>query len=194
MRSLLTLGLMTLLWGCAAPAPSEAPQPDDRPPVLDETALARATHARINRARQAEGLAPLAWDETLAPLARLHSADMASRGYFAHTGPDGRDVNARAQKLNLTCEREEGRLTYRGFGENLYMSHRYAGYETRTTPAGTTVRYDWLSPEALVERAVQGWLDSPGHRQNMLGVQYRTHALGVALSRDAQVYFTSVFC
>lgn len=43
--------------------------------------------ALVNAERTKRGLCPLTTDERLRSSARLHSADMARRGYFAHQGP-----------------------------------------------------------------------------------------------------------
>lgn len=189
--------VLLLIGGCVPTAPppaTDSPAPANEAPHLNATALARAAHERINEERRSEGLSPLAWDEALVPLAVSHSDDMAARGFFAHKNPDGQDVNDRAEALERTCERREGNVLYHGFGENLFVIHRYAGYETRRTPAGTVVTYDWYSEAALVRQAVEGWLQSPGHRRNLLGAQYRAHAIGIAFSDDDRVYFTDVFC
>ncbi len=45
--------------------------------------------ALLNGARAEQGLAALVADARMAAVARAHSADMAARGYFAHTNPDG---------------------------------------------------------------------------------------------------------
>ena len=42
-----------------------------------------------NRIRAERGLSLLAWDDSLAETGREHCMDMAARGYFAHTAPDG---------------------------------------------------------------------------------------------------------
>ena len=45
----------------------------------------------VNRERVAAGLKPLAADPQLTEVARSHSTDMFSRGYFAHDTPEGQD-------------------------------------------------------------------------------------------------------
>lgn len=46
---------------------------------------------RMNAARQAVGLSPLALREGFTKASRAHSLDMAERGYAAHSDPEGRD-------------------------------------------------------------------------------------------------------
>jgi uncharacterized protein YkwD len=75
----------------------------------DEAAEARLV-ALVNEARVARGLAPLEVDVNLRAVARLHSADMHVRDYFAHENPDGLDPFDRMRV---------GGITYRWAGENL---------------------------------------------------------------------------
>ena len=49
----------------------------------------------VNEERIKRGLAPLTFDPTLREVARSHSQDMFSRGYFSHYSPEGRDVGDR---------------------------------------------------------------------------------------------------
>lgn len=49
--------------------------------------LERAMHARLNRDRAKQGLAPLAFDAKLASVGRAHSEDMRTHRFFAHESP-----------------------------------------------------------------------------------------------------------
>jgi uncharacterized protein YkwD len=62
-------------------------------------------------------------------------------------------------------------LPWQKFGENLAYSKGY------TNP---------------VEVAVQGWIDSPGHQQNMVG-DYDTTGMGIAQNEQGEYYFTQLF-
>ncbi len=62
--------------------------------------------ALVNTERTANGCAPLAWDEPLAQVARLHSADMAARDYVDHTNPDGLSPFDRAAAAGTTANAE----------------------------------------------------------------------------------------
>lgn len=67
----------------------------------------------VNREREANGLQRLAPDPELTEVARLHSADMFARGYFAHVSPEARDPFDRIR---------EGGLSFRTAGENLALA------------------------------------------------------------------------
>ena len=62
-------------------------------------------------------------------------------------------------------------LTYRGAGENVASNQGYADPATQ---------------------AVQGWLNSPGHRQNIEG-NFDATGIGVAQAADGTYYLTQIF-
>jgi len=127
-------------------------------------ALEREVFTLINAERRRHDLGQLEWNDKLASLARLHSQNMAREKFFSHRGSDGSMVDDRADRLGLG--------TWRAIGENIaYMR----GYDN---PA---------------ELAVQKWLESTGHRKNLLGPTWKESAVGVAITSDGTYYFTEVF-
>jgi uncharacterized protein YkwD len=183
----------------AACAPGEAPvdlAPTPTPPLdniaeappFDAATLELLFHDGVNAERVANGLAPLAWLESALPLPRAHSADMAERDYFAHVNPEGEDPSARAERLGIDCP--EGA----GFGENLAMTALYDGILTRTFPDRVETEYDWTSMEEVVASIVKGWMESPGHRANILEPGYVSHAVGVVMTPEFEIYISDNFC
>ncbi len=86
----------------AAPVvPADPPAaPTDAPvaaPVLpaDVAGFPAEIFQRINAERAAFGLAPLAWNATLARAAQLHADDCYARGWCSHTGSDGSTMKER---------------------------------------------------------------------------------------------------
>jgi uncharacterized protein YkwD len=67
----------------------------------------------VNAERRSRGLDTLVADPLLKVVARLHSADMFRRGYFAHDTPDGIDPFARMRAAHVR---------YRFAGENLALA------------------------------------------------------------------------
>lgn len=55
----------------------------------------------INREREAADLPPLEKDEDLTPIARQHSDDMFSRGYFSHISPEGETPSDRIRQAGV---------------------------------------------------------------------------------------------
>lgn len=58
--------------------------------------------AAVNTERAKAGRPPLHLSADLGRLAQAHACDMAGRGYFSHTSPDGRDMAARVRQAGLT--------------------------------------------------------------------------------------------
>ena len=122
--------VLVLVWGCTAPAlvgaakavPSAGGSTRATArPVGSAGAEVRDLLDRINRRRAAIGCGPVVWDERLADVARRHSVDMARRGFFSHTNPDGRDpfdplrragVRFRAAAENLASGQRTGSETF----------------------------------------------------------------------------------
>lgn len=70
---------------------SSRPRPDLEQQMLD----------LVNAERVANGLQPLAPDPELTEVARRHSVDMFTRGYFAHDTPEGRTPFDRMREANV---------------------------------------------------------------------------------------------
>lgn len=118
--------------------------------------------ARINAIRQQHNLPALQPDPTLRDVAREYSQTMARDSFFSHYSPSGRNVVDRVQAVGL-C--------YRAVGENLARN------------------YNVPHP---IDAAVTGWMNSKGHRENILTPEYRE--TGVGVWRDGRTYwFTQVF-
>ncbi|MBL7741358.1 MAG: CvpA family protein [Chitinophagaceae bacterium] len=67
----------------------------------------------INEERAKEGLKPLKADREMTLVARVHSKDMFSRGYFSHDNPDGKDPFDRMRAA---------RVKFKTAGENLALA------------------------------------------------------------------------
>jgi uncharacterized protein YkwD len=168
---------------------AKRPQPKIRIPGLEAR-----IHALINKERQKHGLSRLAWDDRLGRIAREHSRDMAKRNYFSHDSPEGHDFSYRYGKAGYTCTVEEiadGKILsiYTG-GENIFQNNLY---NSITTVNGVAY-YDWNKEEEIAETTVQGWMNSPGHRKNILTPQWRREGIGIFVAPDDKVYITQNFC
>ena len=127
-------------------------------------AMEEQVHALINAERTSYGESPLVHDETLRRVARAHSEDMIRRDFFAHVNPDGLDPFDR-----LALES----VSYYAAGENIAWNRGYAD------PGAT---------------AVSGWMDSAGHRANILNGTFTHAGLGAARREsDGAWYFTQLF-
>jgi uncharacterized protein YkwD len=181
---LLAAALLTVVAGCVPlPAPS-AQLRDPVPPApsnLTMSGIAFRVHQAVNRAREQRCLGPLHLDPALSEIALGHSADMARRGYFAHADPEERQAGGRA--------REAG-YRYRYLGENLFAGTLYSQTSVRVVGGQRDVFYRWYTPEDLADEVVRGWLESPGHRRNLLSAQYTHEGIGVAFGENGTVLVT----
>jgi uncharacterized protein YkwD len=50
-----------------------------------------------------------------------------------------------------------------------------------------------ISATELAERVVDGWMDSPGHRENILTNQFKGEGIGVYSRPDGTVFVTQNF-
>ena len=151
-------------------------QPDPEPVGEDES-TARVLSRRIreiesleqqcleevNRVRRRNGLPRLTFYEELLPVAREYSRRMAEQNFFSHNDPEGRTVRERV---------DEADVKWRMVGENLAYSNGY------------------VNPVAA---SLHGWMDSPGHRANILEPDFRLTAIGAWIKADGTVYFTEIF-
>ena len=121
---------------------------------LDIPVLERAVFDEINKARTENGLKTLPWDTQLASIARARAQDMAANEYLDHVSPEGETVRDLMR---------DAKIYYFSYGENIFA-------------------YYGVSPDTnIANEAVQGWLESPGHRAIMLYRMAYTHAaVGVA--------------
>jgi len=189
---------LLIVVGCGpvAEAPARGPSAgaEDRVPTVAAGDVEARVHARTNAARRGEGLATLSLDEALAAVARRHSADMVARGFFGHTAPGGADVNARAARDGLACRVRVGDRTLVGFGENLAQVWTYGRWRETRSAAGVRRTYEARSADGVAAETVGGWLESPGHRRNLLAPHATREGVGAAVRPDGAVFVTQVLC
>lgn len=132
-------------------------------------AIAQEIHRLVNAERTSRGLKPLTSAPRVAAAAWLHSEEMARLDYFDHTSP------TRAQAHPLDRVRNAGILDPEMVGENIALLGGVDG-----------------SPAALAARFVRMWMDSPGHRANILRAGFRFGGVGV-FERQGRIYATQDF-
>ncbi len=146
-------------------------------------------HALINKERQKHGLSRLVWHDRLSRIAREHSRDMAERKYFSHDSPEGHDFSYRYRQGGYSCAVKGQGVIYTG-GENILQNNLY----NSVTTVNGVAYYDWNSEEEIAETTVQGWMNSPGHRKNILTPQWEREGIGIFVAPDDKVYITQNFC
>jgi uncharacterized protein YkwD len=104
----------------------------------------------LNVERARRGLVPLRPQPLLELASQRHSDDMVRRRYYEHETPDGVDPQMRMSAVGYAPA---------WTGENLYT-----GTGTEATPV----------------RALKGWMESPGHRANILRPEFTEVGVGIA--------------
>lgn len=137
--------------------------PADLPDIpVVETQIIEMTNAY--RGRQNLGL--LKASPSLAKAARAYAAFLAKSGLFSHTA-DGRQAGDRISSAGYAwCQ----------IGENLAMHLDSRGFEARV----------------LAEKSVEGWINSPPHRANLVAPFMTEIGVGVAQAPDKKPKFLSV--
>lgn len=165
-------------------------EPQQKPqPRIDPIDLAARIHALVNEERTKRKLPALAWNDRLAAIAGTHSRDMAERDYVAHDSPEGRRFTDRYRAGRFECAIRVGNTIYTG-AENIALNHLY---NSVTVVNGKKI-YHWNSAGNIAHRAVTNWMNSPGHRRNILTPHWRNEGIGVTVAPDNKVYVTQNFC
>lgn len=133
----------------AEKATEKPAEPEKSAPAASsgETQAAAQVLALVNEERANAGCSPVTASSSLAQLAAVFSKDMAARGFFDHTDPDGNTPWDRAAALGIT---DLG-------GENIARG------------------------QSTAEAVMEAWMNSPGHRANILNCDFTTLGVGVHL-------------
>ena len=164
---------------------------DESKPDFDFYEIERMVHDLTNQQRINNGLAPLSFDSEISEIARAHSLDMSKRGFFSHETPEGLTPTDRANNADYSCTKTVGLMIYSGIAENIFQGNLYDSYYTVN---GVITSYSWNTNEDIAKQTVDGWMDSPGHRKNILTEMFDREGIGVVISPDDKVYITQNFC
>lgn len=122
--------------------PPAGPSPTEAGDAAEATVL-----SMVNTERAKVGCSPVRADAQLADLAGDFSEDMAARGFFDHTDPDGDTPWDRAEQAGIV-----------GLG-------------------GENIARGQVDADAVMN----AWMNSDGHRANILNCSYTTLGVGVHL-------------
>jgi uncharacterized protein YkwD len=139
-----------------AVAPEAAGSASER--LVAAPRLEQQVARRVNLVRRWHGLRPLRHSRGLKASARLHSREMAVRGYFEHDSASG---TAFWQRIERT-----------------YGSSGYGRWEVGENLA-------WSTGGATAVGVVRQWMGSPPHRANMLSSVWRELGVGAFRVRGA---------
>ncbi len=126
-------------------------------------ALAQQVAVQLNQQRAANGLGGLALSPTLTASAEWKSLHMAYYGYFDHSDPAPPVARTAGQRI-LDCG-----YTNPGIGENIAE-----GFNT-------------------VSSVMDAWMNSAGHRANILGASFTVMGVGVVIDANGDYFWTVDF-
>ena len=172
---------------CAPPPPDPAlDRPIDAEGV-DQWRFSEAVLRATNAARCDRGLAPLAYEEALTRAAAYHSGDMVTRGFLGHDSPVAgrrtpRDrVEQAGARYPRVAENVASTSLY-AFDDRDFVIRDAAACDFAFTPGGPSIpRRSYAEAAAWL---VEGWLDSRGHRENLLDPAVTHHGAGAAVTPD----------
>lgn len=118
----------------------------------------------LNAERAKAGLVALRGDSRLMSIARARSVDMATKNYFSHVQPDGRNI------FDLIAG---AGITWYGAGEIIAWNN--ASFADSTAMAR------------------DGWMGSPLHRAIVLSKDYNYIGIGLAVAANGKKYWTGAF-
>jgi uncharacterized protein YkwD len=154
-RALLCLALTVSavgLWAGSAPAGAIGQRPTSAMGALEQDVL-----TNINTFRHQHGLGALRMSTKLTAAARLHSMEMAERGYFSHSSANGTPFDKRIARFYSVGKR------YWSVGENLL----------------------WSSPDVSAPSALDMWLNSPEHKKILMTARWREIGLSAVHTSSA---------
>ena len=149
------LAVLALTLAAAPSASAVCASASATPAEVAKRTVVRATLCMLNAERARHGLRRLKLNRKLSAAARWHARDMVRRDYFAHDSLGGGTFVDRIRRSGYL--KDAGSWSV---GENLA----------------------WGSHERSAPRAITAmWMDSPGHRANILSPAFREVGIGFSL-------------
>lgn len=157
-----------------------------RPGRIDEKLLEHALIYHTNLVRQTHELGICRPDEILRVAAIGHSEELSRRGLLSH---ESRKKTSRTLEDRLRSAGMD--LGNTVMGENLGVDYylRIADVPFYTQSIGGKIRYidartekpiPYQTYRSFAERMVRNWLNSPGHRENLLNSRFDRIGIGIA--------------
>jgi uncharacterized protein YkwD len=123
-----------------------------------------------NEARKEHGLGAFCASERLMNAATAHSKDMLNRDYYDHVAPDGSTPEQRVRATGYS---------YSSMAENIHR--RSLSYAPEPT-------------QRDLEQVFEDWMDSPGHRANVLDPDLHELGIGAAYGHyDTEVETSGLY-
>jgi uncharacterized protein YkwD len=153
--------------------------------------LSRLIFDLTNVERRRAGMPEFSHNQYLQTAASNHSRDMASRSYFNHKSKGIFKRTSHSDRIASTGYQP------RTSAENIAMIPTYNSQRIQSTSHGQQViDTDYNSYQRMAVYSVQQWMNSPGHRANILNRSLTELGVGVAIGMQGNipyVYLTQNF-
>lgn len=123
----------------------------------------------VNQSRKEANLPPLVAEDKLTRMAQAYAEEMLKRKFFDHVSPDGKTVADRFKKVN------GGKWVM--VSENIFMI-------SQTRPPIT---------DTILKHLQEGWMNSPGHRENILHPGLTHFGYGIVTDDKGDLYAVQNF-
>jgi len=158
----------------------------------------RDVFGRINAQRKQHGLEPCTYDRTLQKAAQAHAEWMARNRKMEHL-----QAPAGSFEEHRTCNHHPINRAinagYIGWDEVFFVEKTPNGAVVRPRPGaddhvGEIIAAGWGAghPATHTAQIVTGWMDSPGHRKEILTGRHEEMGIGVACTPDGRDTFWCV--
>ena len=164
-KRLVALFLALLVAACAT-----MPRPDPMLLQRQVATLKLRLFELVEEERMQAGAMPMTIDATLAAGAQAHSEDMAKKRSFDTMNPNG----------NL------------GVNVVLSLDPKFVGFLAENSAAQYFTPSAGIDPDAMARGFLKIWLDSPGHRNNLMNPAVGRTGIGVAVNGNA-IYAAELF-
>lgn len=121
--------------------------------------------ALVNGERRGAGVRPLCFSRELASVAGQHNSRMASEGFFEHRGEGEQCLLDRVTFAGIDAE---------SVGENIFKASQPGS-------------------DGIAQQCVAMWMQSDGHRRNMLSSDFDKTGISVSYSSQGECYVTQDF-
>jgi uncharacterized protein YkwD len=171
-----------------------AQQSDTSSSDLNQTRVVRWVHDYVNQERDERGLNRLRLDPSLVYISDDYAEYMASRGHFGHDDRNGKGFQYRYDEADYRCragQNDGDGVTYSG-AENIL----YTYYEESIRMDDDSTDY-YNTERELARGMVNSWMESPGHRKNIIKPVWDNQGIGIGVSETTtgtKVYAVQNFC
>jgi uncharacterized protein YkwD len=174
------------------------------PANLNHTLLEQTLIHHTNQERKKHGLKSCVYERKLRETARAHSEEMARLNYFAHESPVRKNRLLDDRMRNGGMWKKDKSIF---FGENIGVDYflamagvpffvRRVNGERVLIHSDTEERIEYQTYWEFSKKMVRNWMNSPGHRKNMLKEKFDQIGIGAAKGKYQKfpaIYVTQNF-